>query len=239
VSGSRPPRAAALGLTAAVLIAAAAGGMLFYRLSARGRSTLQPGPPPAAMPPLTDAAASAASSGARIPEQLPEVLLPAPDGVARRLTDWHGRPLLVNFWATWCEPCRREIPLLRRLRGEHHDSGLEVVGIAIDSLDAVRDYMKGHGIDYPVLVGEKGGLDAARAFGMEPVLPFSVFADRMGRVVTLKIGELHQDEAEFILDRVHDVDSGALELTGARRAISDEIGRLSAARVRHSAGQTD
>ena len=71
-----------------------------------------------------------------------------------------------------------------------------------------------HGIDYPVLVGEQGGLEAANAFGMDTVLPFSVFADRTGRIITLKVGELHRDEAELILDRMRDVELGRISLAG-------------------------
>jgi len=238
VSESRPPRAGAALLTAAVLIASAAGGMLFYRLAAPERAKLyplaQPGLPPAAG--TTGPAPS--SSGMRIPAELPEVELPSPDGATRHLSEWQGKSLLINFWATWCEPCRREIPLLKTLRSERRREGLEVVGIAVDSPDAVQKYIARHGIDYPVLVGEQGGLAAASAFGMEPVLPFSVFADHLGRVVTLKVGELHRDEADFILDRVREVDAGKLELAAARSAISAEIARLAAARARQVGGAT-
>ena len=79
--------------------------------------------------------------------------------------------------------------------------GLEIVGIAVDFRDAVQKYAREMGIDYPVLIGEQDGLDAIAAFGMDTVFPFSVFADSQGRIVTLKVGELHADEARFILDR--------------------------------------
>ena len=82
-----------------------------------------------------------------------------------------------------------------------------------------------------MLLGEQGGYEAAAAFGMEPVLPFSVFADRTGRVVTLKVGELHPDEAGFILDRVRDVEAGRLGLSAARDQIESGIGRLNVRRA--------
>lgn len=143
-----------------------------------------------------------------------------------------GRVLVVNFWATWCEPCRREIPLLLKLRREHAADGVEVVGIAVDSRDAVLKYAQDMHIDYPVLVGEQEGFEAVQAFGMETVLPFTVFTDRQARIVTLKVGELHADEAAFILDRVKDVDSGRLALADARRQISAQIAQLAAERAR-------
>jgi thiol-disulfide isomerase/thioredoxin len=165
-----------------------------------------------------------------VPESLPDIALPGADGKVHRLSEWAGRPLVINFWATWCEPCRREIPLLNDLRREHAANKLEIVGIAIDQADPVRQYASDHGIAYPLLLGEREGLEAARAFGMETVLPFSVFADRRGRVVTLKVGELHRDEAELILGRIREVDAGRLSLDTARPEISAGIRALREAR---------
>jgi thiol-disulfide isomerase/thioredoxin len=225
-------RQAWLGLLAlaAVLLGSAAVGFIAYRLLPQPGSvhaTLataakpRPGPagaeaPREEMPPPPT----------KVPEQLPEIRLPDVDGVAHGLADWKGRPLVVNFWATWCDPCRREIPLLKTLRRERAADHLEIVGIAVDHPEEVRKYVQAHGIDYPILVGDQGGLEAVSAFGMETVLPFSVFADRQGRIVTLKVGELHQDEAELILDRVSAVDADRLTLPVAREQIAEGIRRL-------------
>jgi len=95
----------------------------------------------------------------------------------------------------------------------------------------VRKYASEQGIDYPLLVGEREGLKAAAAFGMETVLPFSVFADREGRVVTLKIGELHRDEAELILGRIRDLQAGRLTLAAAQAQISAGVRSLRQARA--------
>jgi thiol-disulfide isomerase/thioredoxin len=147
-----------------------------------------------------------------------------------KLSDWKGKPLVVNFWATWCDPCRREIPLLKLLRREHAAEGLEIVGIAVDQAEDVRKYAKTHAVDYPILIGEEGGLAAASALGMDTVLPFSVFADAQGHVVTLKVGELHEDEARLILARLRDVETGRLTLPAAREQIAAGVRRLSQAR---------
>jgi len=213
-----------------VLMASAAVGFVAYRLL--GRPSHHPvevtrGPAPPAAPGTVEAEITPPASAApRVPERLPEFRLPGVDGVVHGLADWKGKPLLVNFWATWCEPCRREIPLLKKLRREHAADGLEIVGIAIDYPDEVRKYTATRGIDYPVLIGESGGLAAANAFGVDTVLPFSVFADRSGSVVTLRVGELHRDEAELILDRIRDVDAGRLPLAAAREQISEGVKRL-------------
>lgn len=216
-------------LTVLVLAASAAGGFLLYRFAlAPPRATLYPSASPRM--PVPGSAQDGQLPRRAIPEMLPDLSLPAVDGTPHRLTDWKGRPLVVNFWATWCEPCRREIPLLRSLRHERAAQGLEVLGIAVDMRDAVREYAAHSGIDYPVLIGEEGGLAAVDAFGMDTVLPFSVFVDRAGQVVTLKVGELHRDEAVLILDRLADVDAGRLTLRAAREAISSGIERLNIAR---------
>lgn len=223
------------GLTVAlVLLVCGAGGFLLQRLAAP-RPTLYLG---SAAPPQSRAAASTGpqnepqpSDSRKVPEQIPDLALPDPQGVIHRLSQWKGTPLLVNFWATWCEPCRREIPLLKTLRHERAKDGLQIVGIALDLRDSVRKYVTERGIDYPVLVGEQGGLEAVGAFGMDAVLPFSVFADRSGRVIALKVGELHRDEADLILDRMRGVDAGDLSLPEAREAISAGVRRLNAARA--------
>jgi thiol-disulfide isomerase/thioredoxin len=166
-----------------------------------------------------------------IPERLPAFSLPDLAGVSHTLSDWRGRLLAVNFWATWCEPCRREIPLLKDLRRENARNGFEIIGIAIDRRDSVAKYAREMRMDYPILVGERGGLEAAAAFGMEPVLPFTVFADTKGRIVTLKIGELHRDEAAFILARLADVGAGRMSLQAAREQIDERVRRLAVSRA--------
>jgi len=226
-------------LGVAVLLACAGGGFLAYRLL-NPPPSLHFMPAPAAQAPAPAASPAPAAPAAEaqsppqshpIPEVLPDLRLPGLDGRPHRLRQWQGRPVLVNFWATWCEPCRREIPLLKRLRVEHARDHLEIVGIALDFRDPVQKYVGANGMDYPVLLGEDGGYQAVAAFGMEPVLPFSVFADAQGRIVTLKVGELHRDEAELILDRIRDVAQGRLELGVAREHIAAGIQGLATARA--------
>jgi len=227
---------------AGVLLGSGVVGFLLHRLTiGTGRTTavprIAPGP---SLPTARSGSQAGGDSGSlprrAIPEQLPDFSLPGTDGIPHRLSQWRGRPLVVNFWATWCEPCRREVPLLKAIRHENVWNRLEVVGIAVDYRNAVEKYARTYGIDYPLLIGDKGGLAAASAFGMETVLPFTVFADTQGRIVTLKVGELHRDEADFILARLTELDSGRLSLAGARQQIAEEIQRLAASRA--TAGDT-
>jgi hypothetical protein len=124
--------------------------------------------------------------------------------------------------------------LLKRLRQERSAQSLEIVGIAVDFRDAVTQYAHTIGIDYPVLIGEKDGMAAIEAFGMDTVFPFTVFADRQGRIFTVKVGELRRDEADVILDGLHDVDTGQVDLAAARQRVSTEIARLEAEHSRQS-----
>ena len=214
--------------SAAVLLTAAAAGFLLYRQAGPERPTLHRAP----LAPAPGAAAEETNPPAHAtPEQLPDFSLPDLEGHPRRLADWRGGPLVVNFWATWCEPCRREVPLLKQLRRENSANRLEVVGIAIDHADSVRKYAKELDVEYPILLGEQGGLEAVTAFGVDTVLPFTVFADGQGRIVTLKIGELHRDEAAFILARLADVGAGRLGLAAAREQIGDGMRRLAVSRA--------
>ncbi len=217
-------------ILAGILLGSGALGYLFHRLTTPHGRTLRAAPLPVA-PAATPPAAQTTPPGRAMPDRLPEVSLPDLTGLPHRLSDWTGRPLVINFWATWCEPCRREIPLLEDLRRENSRNGFELVGIAIDQRDSVDKFVHDLKIDYPVLVGERGGLEAAAAFGMEPVLPFTVFADSQGRIVTLKLGELHRDEATFILARLADLEAGRLDLATVREQIGEGVRRLAAARA--------
>lgn len=230
-----PGRARLVGLTgvlvgACVLLASAAAGFLAHRLFAPARATLYPDV--SRIDPMRTASDSTGFAHAhKLPEVLPDIALPGLDGTMHRLTQWKGKPLLINFWATWCEPCRREIPLLKTLHRERSAEGLEIVGIAVDSRDATREYALSQGIDYPLLVGQQGALEAVNAFGMDTVLPFSVFADGNGRILTLKVGELHRDEAELILDQLAQVNSGRVSPAEARSQLSAALPKLNARRI--------
>jgi thiol-disulfide isomerase/thioredoxin len=224
-------------IAVAIICIGGASGFFVAHLArvARTQGVIDTPPPPAALTEQSqpDGGEAAHSPAPRaIPSELPKISLADADGIKHSLSEWKGRPLLINFWATWCAPCRREIPLLKTIRHERAADGIEVVGIAVDFRDAVQHYAQEMSIDYPVLVGEQDGLDAIAAFGMDTVFPFTVFADAQGRIVTLKIGELHADELHFILDEVKAIDSGRTALAAAKKEIADGIASLAAQRAR-------
>ncbi len=232
---SQPSAVAKVALAAALLGAAGGGGFLAYRLSTTHASTLTPIQYPGTVrskPSVGESDESAPPSVKKIPDVLPDVSMPDSNGTLHKLSEWKGRPLMVNFWATWCDPCRREIPLLKSLRHERSGESLEIVGIAVDFKDAVLDYTRKIGIDYPVLIGEKDGIAAIDAFGMDTVFPFTVFADRQGRIFTVKVGELGRDEAKIILDGLKDVDTGGVELKTAQQQVATKMAALEVAHAR-------
>jgi thiol-disulfide isomerase/thioredoxin len=108
------------------------------------------------------------------------------------LAQWKGKPLIVNFWARWCGPCRAEIPELIKLRKQYGTKGLEVIGIGLeDKPDAVRDFAKAYEIDYPVLLAKDQGFPLMKALGNTKMgLPFNVVIDRHGKVVRVNMGAL-------------------------------------------------
>jgi thiol-disulfide isomerase/thioredoxin len=167
-----------------------------------------------------------------IPDNLPDITLADRDGKPTKLSSFGGRPLMVNFWATWCAPCRREIPLLNKIRRERKAQNAEIVGIAVDFRDDVLKFAATTPLNYPLLIGEEDGLAAAEAFGMGMAFPFSVFVDSQNRILTIKVGELHEDEANFAFDRLRDIDNGILTRAAAQAAVGDAFREMAAERAR-------
>lgn len=219
-----------LALVAAVLLGSGAAGFGAYRLLSPGSSSLTAIAPERTQPGAAGQPSRVAPR--KIPDRLPDLPLADSTGKLHRLSDWKGHLLVVNFWATWCEPCQREIPLLERLRAQRAAEGFEVVGVAVDVRSDVLKYMRAARIDYPVLIGDRNGLALIAALGMDTVFPFTVFADRDGRIITVKVGEMHPEQAKLIFDRIHDLDQGRLDLRSAREQIASGIAALSAARAR-------
>jgi thiol-disulfide isomerase/thioredoxin len=190
-----------------------------------------PGSAPVSGPDRPDSPTLTTSTHGSLPLSVPAtVSLPDRNGVQHTLAEYRGHPLVLNFWATWCEPCQREIPLLEALHQERGGS-VQIVGVAVDFQEDVLRYAQQRGITYPLLMGEKDGLAAVNAFGMDTAFPFTVFADARGDIVAVKIGELHADEAHLILAQVSAIDSGRRALADARDAVADGLRSLAIARA--------
>ncbi len=144
---------------------------------------------------LRQPATDTASGGQAVEFRLPDLA-----GKEHRLEEWHGKVVVLNFWATWCPPCREEIPLFIDLQKRLGSTGLQFVGIAIDDAAAVVAYQREIGINYPSLLGGDGGLGLMSAYGdTAGSLPFTVILDRDGRIVARKVGAFRRIELEALL----------------------------------------
>ncbi len=124
-----------------------------------------------------------------------EFELPKLDGGIASPARLRGRVVLINFWAPWCEPCVREIPMFKALRAEYGDERLEILGVALDEPDDVRDYVGKAAVDYPIALADMADFALMRAYGNDrDALPFSVLIDAEGRLRARKLGEYHEAE---------------------------------------------
>jgi thiol-disulfide isomerase/thioredoxin len=155
-----------------------------------------------APPPLAGPAAPAADVPAAAPPAGPlDWSFVAPDGTSHRLDEWAGKVLVVNFWATWCPPCLREIPAFVALQARHGEAGLQFVGIALDQAEPVAAFAADKGVNYPVLVGDENVARFMQALGNEiGGLPYTVVFDRTGEVVLTHQGEWAAEEAAASLE---------------------------------------
>lgn len=123
------------------------------------------------------------------------------DGRPRRLREWQGRALLCNFWATWCAPCREEVPLLVDATQQWQKSRVEIVGIGIDSAAKIREFAEIYKINYPLLVGGATAIAVVRGLGNRAGgLPYTVALDRSGAIVQRHLGALTAVELRQVLE---------------------------------------
>lgn len=157
------------------------------------------------------------ATAAAAPERLPDFSLNDVWGQPRAISEWAGQPLLINFWATWCAPCRREMPLLQALHNERAITGIQVVGIAIDRQPDVQAYITEAGISYPILSGEADAIAVSDLFGLAGLgLPFSVLVDSAGNVLTVHIGELLPEQLRTMVAISQGVEGDKLSVPAAR-----------------------
>ena len=169
-------------------LAGGAGGYWLYQLT-RSADAI-PVPP----------AQSQAEADSMVGAERPAFALQDVAGRQQDVSQWDGQVVLVNFWATWCPPCRREIPAFIDLQQRFGAQGLQIVGVAIDQPQLVEEYGDTMGINYPSLVGETDALAVARAYGNAyGQLPYSVVIGRDGKIKNVHRGELKGEDAEAML----------------------------------------
>ena len=135
------------------------------------------------------------SAGALVGIALPDV-----DGKSQAMTQWSGKVIVANFWATWCAPCREEMPMFVRLQREHADKGLQFVGIAVDDAGKVRQFAQEINLNYPALIGGYGAMELSKTLGNSLMaLPFTVIVDRQGRIAHTQLGPLKEEQLTRII----------------------------------------
>jgi thiol-disulfide isomerase/thioredoxin len=130
-----------------------------------------------------------------------DLAFPDTDGRVRRLDEWRGKLVLLNFWATWCTPCLKEIPLLVETQQQYGPRGLQIVGIAMDDLDPVKAFAARLRVNYPILIGQADVAIAMDELGDElGAFPFSVLIAPDGRILDRSSGDLSHEEISAWLD---------------------------------------
>jgi len=143
------------------------------------------------MGPAPDDGALTALSTARFPDL---------QGNAQTLDQWRGKVLVVNFWATWCAPCRDEIPIFVKLQDKYRSQGLQFIGIAVDQRDKVQPFAADFGMNFPVLIGSADAIELSRKLGNRAgVLPFTIVLTRDGRLARTEIGAAKEARLESFL----------------------------------------
>ena len=128
------------------------------------------------------------------------ISLPDLHSKTQSVNQWRGKVLVVNFWATWCEPCRKEIPIFVKMQENYRDKGLQFVGISIDQADKTAEFSRNFGINYPNLIGTFDTVEISRQAGNKRrVLPYTVILDRKGQIAATELGGLSQEKLEALV----------------------------------------
>lgn len=204
--------------TAAIAIVAVAGGYLLQqKLTQRSQ--------PAAADAGTRKASGAQDALPEVPEssapdQRIAFTLPDLEGNPHALDEWKGKARLVNFWATWCAPCRREIPLLKQTQAEHAEKNLQIIGVAVDFHEDVVAYAESADFNYPILIGQDDAMAAAETSGVPFIgLPFTMVITPDGKLLKAHMGEIVASQIATIVDVFERLREGEITLAQAREEL--------------------
>lgn len=145
---------------------------------------------------VAEAAAAEAEGNRRIDFTLPDL-----DGNDRELSEWDGDLVVLNFWATWCPPCKKEMPLFQETWEEHRDAGFNIVAVAVDEHSATQHFVDEFGIEFPILIGQDEAVEVGRQYGNRiGALPYTVLIDRDGIIRDTHRGEVEEADLQAWLD---------------------------------------
>ena len=136
-------------------------------------------------------------------EHLLAAKLPDVSGIPQPIEQWRGKILVINFWATWCPPCREEMPILSRLQTRHAGNGVQIVGIALDTMENVAQFAATHPSAYPLLTGDANATNLSRLLGnMQLALPYTVVFTRDGAAKMAHLGRFSEAELDTLLREI-------------------------------------
>lgn len=145
-------------------------------------------------------------------DHLPDFQLPDLTGKVRHASEWEGRILVLNFWASWCPPCREETPLFVELAKQYGPQKVRFVGIAIDDLEPVKEFVSAFGVDYPILMGNMDAITLSRRLGNRyEGLPYTVIVGPNGEIIARFQGGMKREQLEPALQRAIEANRGSLE----------------------------
>lgn len=134
---------------------------------------------------------------------LMQLSLPDVNGTQQSLDQWRGKVLIVNFWATWCVPCREEMPEFVRTQDAYGAKGLQFVGIAVDDQDKVARFVKEIALNYPALIGGFGAMELSKTFGNRLMaLPFTIVVARDGSIAHTQLGPMKSEQLQQIITKM-------------------------------------
>ena len=139
------------------------------------------------------------------------------NNVITHSSKWNGQYKLINFWATWCAPCRREIPLLNNTQKQYQDMSVQIIGIAVDVLDDVIAYSEETPFEYPVLVGEEEAIAIAENANIEFIgLPFTMLVDDQNEIIKTHLGEIKEHHIDMLTEVIRGMQRGKISVEEAK-----------------------
>lgn len=182
----------------------AAGSLSAITGSQPGDDSHRPtkGPPAGRSPSVIKTSSATLPDGITNARDMPAFRLQGLDGKTHRLDEWQGKVIMLNFWATWCTPCRYEIGDFAKYQKLYGSRGLQIVGVGLDKERKLRNVVRSLGIDYPTLIADPAKNPALLAQWGNPtqIFPYTVVIDRDGRVKYIHRGQMHEDVFdEFVL----------------------------------------
>jgi thiol-disulfide isomerase/thioredoxin len=142
-----------------------------------------------------------AASNALMGREAPDFTLQSLDGKTVHLSDFRGKALVLNFWATWCAPCKIEMPWFVELQKKYGPQGLQLVGVAMDDATPreISDFAKEMSVNYPILIGKEA---VGQAYGGVPFMPETFYIDRNGKIIVNAFGLKSRSEIEDDMKKI-------------------------------------